>query len=76
MNIIELMEGVEPKLPGAPKGIKIMTPQQFVANAGDEEVDEGRKKKRRSPSRIYGYFGYAGDNSAEGGDGGGGVLDS
>jgi hypothetical protein len=75
MNIIELMEGVEPKLPGAPKGIKIMTPQQFVANAGDEEVDEGRKKKRRSPSRIYGYFGYAGDNSAEGGDGGGGGVE-
>ena len=39
------MEGVEPKMPGAPGGIQIMTPQQFVAKAGDmpgeEEVEEG-----------------------------------
>ncbi len=38
------MEGAEPKMPGAPGGIQIMTPQQFVAKAGDmpgEEVDEG-----------------------------------
>lgn len=76
MKYLELMEGAEPKLPGAPEGIKIMTPQQFVANAGDEEVDEGRKKKKRSPSRIYGYFGYVGDNSAEGGEGGGGVEEA
>ena len=45
MNFKELHEGAEPKLPGAPSGIKIMTPQQFVASAGDskpeEEVDEG-----------------------------------
>ena len=45
MNFKELLEGAEPKLPGAPKGISIMTPQQFVASAGDskpeEEVDEG-----------------------------------
>ena len=45
MNFKELHEGAEPKLPGAPKGISIMTPQQFVASAGDskpeEEVDEG-----------------------------------
>jgi len=44
MNFKELLEGTEPKMPGAPKGISIMTPQQFVANAGDmpdEEVDEG-----------------------------------
>ena len=43
MNFKELFEGVEPKMPGAPQGIQIMTPQQFVANAGDmpgEEVDE------------------------------------
>ena len=45
MNFKELLEGAEPKLPGAPKGISIMTPQQFVASAGDmpdEEVEEGR----------------------------------
>lgn len=42
MNIIELMEGAEPKLPGAPKGIQIMTPQQFVAkSAGDQEPESG-----------------------------------
>jgi hypothetical protein len=46
MNFKELFEGVEPKMPGAPSGIQIMTPQQFVADAGDmpgeEEVDEGK----------------------------------
>ena len=45
MNFKELLEGAEPVMPGAPKGISIMTPQQFVASAGDskpeEEVDEG-----------------------------------
>ncbi len=38
------MEGAEPKMPGAPGGIQIMTPQQFVAKAGDmpgEESEEG-----------------------------------
>ncbi len=45
MNFKELFEGVEPKMPGAPKGIQIMSPQQFVAKAGDmpgQEVDEGK----------------------------------
>jgi hypothetical protein len=44
MKIQHLLEGTEPKLPGAPKGIQIMTPQQFVAKAGDmpgEESEEG-----------------------------------
>jgi hypothetical protein len=44
MKIKHLMEGVEPKMPGAPKGIQIMSPQQFVAKAGDmpgEESEEG-----------------------------------
>jgi hypothetical protein len=42
MNFKELFEGAEPKMPGAPQGIQIMTPQQFVTKAGDEkEVDEG-----------------------------------
>ena len=44
MNFKELLEGAEPKMPGAPSGIKIMTPQQFVAKSGDmpdeKEVDE------------------------------------
>lgn len=44
MKYLELFEGVEPKLPGAPSGIKVMTPQQFVAKAVDEEeVDEATK---------------------------------
>ena len=36
MKIKQLLEGAEPKMPGAPRGIQIMTPQQFVAKAGDE----------------------------------------
>ena len=40
MNFKELHEGVEPKMPGAPSGIKIMTPQQFVAKAGDSKPEE------------------------------------
>lgn len=50
MKYVELFEGVEPQLPGAPSGIQIMTPQQFVAKsqAGEEptpqeEVDEATK---------------------------------
>ena len=41
MNFKELHEGAEPKMPGAPKGISIMTPQQFVASAGDMPGEEG-----------------------------------
>jgi hypothetical protein len=46
MNLKELYEGATPKLPGAAKGIQIMTPQQFIAKSaqGQEpgsEVDEG-----------------------------------
>ena len=40
MNFKELLEGAEPKMPGAPSGIKIMTPQQFVAKAGDSKPEE------------------------------------
>ena len=40
MNFKELHEGAEPKMPGAPSGIKIMTPQQFVASAGDSKSEE------------------------------------
>ena len=35
------MEGAEPSMPGAPEGIQIMTPQQFVASAGDMPEEEG-----------------------------------
>ncbi len=46
------MEGVEPKMPGAPKGIQIMSPQQFVAKAGDmpgEETEEGVAEAEKNP---------------------------
>jgi len=52
MNIKELFEGVEPELPGAPEGIQIMTPQQFIAKSAqgeepepEQEVDEDFKMK-------------------------------
>jgi hypothetical protein len=51
MNFKELYEGAEPKLPGAPKGVQIMTPQQFVAKSAEgeepepnEELDENLHK--------------------------------
>jgi hypothetical protein len=39
MKITELFEGVTPKLPGAPKGVKIMTPQQFAGSAGGDDAE-------------------------------------
>lgn len=48
MKFTELMEGAAPSLPGAPRGIKIMTPQQFVAQQNDE-VEEATKLP--APSR-------------------------
>jgi len=49
MNIIELMEGATPNLPGAVSGIKVMTPQQFVGQANDgQEVDEATKLPAQS----------------------------
>jgi len=48
MNIKELFEGAAPKLPGAPSGVSIMTPDQFLAKSAegkepkpDEDVAEG-----------------------------------
>lgn len=45
MKITELREGVEKKLPGASKGVKIMTPQQFALSSQNngEEVEEATK---------------------------------
>ena len=40
MKIEHLLEGTEPKLPGAPEGVKIMTPQQFVSKSDDGEETE------------------------------------
>ena len=44
MNFKELFEGAEPKLPGAPKGVQIMTPQQFVSkNVGNDEPEQNEE---------------------------------
>lgn len=40
MNLQELYEGTEPRMPGAPSGVKVMTPQQFVARSNDTASDE------------------------------------
>jgi hypothetical protein len=56
MNFKELLEGTEPKMPGAPGGIKIMTPQQFVASAGDEKSD---KEVSEGPSEVMGLASFA-----------------
>jgi hypothetical protein len=57
MNFKELMEGTEPKLPGAFKGVQVMTPQQFVAKAGDmpgEESEEGVAEGSTFPGPLSG----------------------
>jgi hypothetical protein len=49
MNFQELFEGVTPKLPGAVQGIKVMSMDQFVGQAGQEpeqEVDESYPKQQ------------------------------
>lgn len=50
MNIIELMEGTQPKLPGAFKGVQVMTPQQFVAKSaeGEEPNPEEKCQKKKT----------------------------
>jgi len=40
MKINDILESTNSKLAGAPSGIKIMTPQQFVASAGDMPDEE------------------------------------
>ena len=52
MNFKELFEGATPKLPGAVKGIKIMTPQQFVSQE-DDEVDESYDDVNPSGPSMY-----------------------
>ena len=59
MKFIELFEGATPKLPGAPKGVDIMTPEQFLAKSArgeepgpEEDVDEATKLP--APSREFG----------------------
>jgi len=49
MKFVELLEGAEPKMPGAPSGIKIMTPQQFVAKSGDTPDEKDEELKEFAP---------------------------
>lgn len=60
MKIKHLLEGAEPKLPGAKGIVKIMTPQQFVANADSEELPEATKLPVSSrpfdKEELKGYF--------------------
>ena len=75
MKIKNLMEGAEPKLPGAVSGIKIMTPQQFVAKSAEgeepekdmaeDQLDEINWKKAAATGAIaLGALGSAGAASA------------
>jgi hypothetical protein len=64
MNFKELFEGAEPKMPGAPGGIQIMTPQQFVAKAGDmpgEDDEQGVEEGYGRNSYAYRKDGGAND---------------
>jgi hypothetical protein len=56
MKIKHLLEGAEPKMPGAPSGIQIMTPQQFVAKAGDmpgeTDAEQAEVEQELSENRV------------------------
>ena len=41
MKIRQLLEGIEPKLPGAFGGVQIMTPEQFLAKSAEGEIPSG-----------------------------------
>jgi hypothetical protein len=64
MKIQQLFEGASPKLPGAVKGIQVMSPQQFVAKSqegeepgSDQSVTEGPAFDKwaddRAASQLY-----------------------
>ena len=70
MNFKELYEGTAPKMPGAFNGVQVMTPQQFVAKAGDmpdeEEVDEGSVEHTSTGLKHTGdYPDYPGSQGRE-----------
>lgn len=52
MRYYELLEAAEPKLPGAPAGIKVMSPDEFAQQGPEEEVDEATALP--APSREMG----------------------
>ena len=54
MKIKHLLEGAEPKLPGAVSGIQIMTPQQFVAKSAEgEEPGSEEGVSEASPQATF-----------------------
>ena len=67
MNIIELFEGTTPKLPGAVGGIKVMSMDQFLAQAGDEpeeKIDEMSSEEldKMSPEELVRFTNDARNN--------------
>jgi len=67
MKIKHLLEGTEPKLPGAVSGIQIMTPQQFVAkSAAGEEPGPEKDVAEGNDDHIWGPQGrFAGDSKVD-----------
>jgi hypothetical protein len=67
MKIKHLLEGTEPKLPGAVSGIQIMTPQQFVAkSAAGEEPEPEKDVTEGNDDHIWGPQGrFAGDSKVD-----------
>jgi len=67
MKIKHLLEGTEPKLPGAVSGIQIMTPQQFVAkSAAGEEPEPEKNVTEGNDDHIWGPQGrFAGDSKVD-----------
>lgn len=49
-----IAESKKKSLPGAPSGVQIMTPQQFVARSSEEESDVAEATKLAAPSRPIG----------------------
>jgi hypothetical protein len=64
MNFKELFEGVEPKMPGAPQGIQIMTPQQFVAKAGDMPGETEAEQEEAEQEVAEGHLGNPGEEDS------------
>jgi hypothetical protein len=68
MNFKELLEGAEPKMPGAPSGIKIMTPQQFVAKSGDMPDEKDEEGVAEGPDEVIGLANFAAGGGILGGE--------
>ena len=53
MKINNLLEGNTPKLPGATKGMQIMTPEQFFAKGAESEEELNEAPSWAKPVRSY-----------------------